>query len=189
MRNRTTEPTVLNGDGIIHWFDDFGPEPTNHYRFLSNFYVGKPLELNGLRFRTGEHMFQAFKADDLADFQTVAEAHSPGTAKALGRSIPLRSDWEQVKYDVMAAVLRTKFTLEREEGQLLLLTGDALLVEGTWWGDQVWGTALDREGYPGRNWLGTLLMARRAELRAERMFGRTHDTLRHNVAFIGDWLD
>jgi predicted NAD-dependent protein-ADP-ribosyltransferase YbiA (DUF1768 family) len=61
-------------------------------------------------------------------------------------------------------VLARKFHPAREEAQMLLDTGDAQLVEGTYWHDQVWG--VDITTGIGRNWLGTLLMARRAELRA-----------------------
>lgn len=171
MINEQTAPVVLNDHTRILWFDDFN-EPgheTNGHRFLSNFYVGEPIALAGDYFATGEHAFQAAKAKTPKVFGMVRDADSPGHAKALGRSVPLRDDWELVKYDVMAAVVRAKFTPRREEGKLLLETGDRLLVEGTYWGDTVWGTNLNqwrRVLPPGRNWLGTLLMARRAELRA-----------------------
>lgn len=176
---------ALNRDpkNVIAWFDDFNDEndKVNRFRFLSNFYVGAPIIIDGLEFQTGEHAFQAYKAQNYTDFEIVGTATSPGAAKALGRRIPLREDWEAVKYDVMALVVRSKFTLDREEGDLLLNTGDALLVEGTYWGDQVWGVALQRDSGQsprnpalmshGRNWLGTLLMARRAELRAMEQVG------------------
>lgn len=155
---------------VIHWFDDFGgPNP---HGFLSNFFVGEPIQIYGNEFQTGEHLFQAMKADDASNFRTVMRAKDPHEAKRYGRTIRLREDWEQIKYDVMAFVLRRKFTMERAEGQMLLDTGDSLLIEGTYWGDDVWGVCLTRKDppwltAPGRNWLGTLLMARRAELRSE----------------------
>lgn len=159
-----------NDDTRILWFDDFDDVPTNRYRFLSNFYVGEPIALAGDYFATGEHAFAAAKARTRKAYEMVRDAAGPGEAKSLGRRIPLREDWELVKYDVMAAVIRAKFTPRREEGRLLLETGDRLLIEGTYWGDTVWGTELGarwRRALPyGRNWLGTLLMARRAELRA-----------------------
>lgn len=161
----------LNTEHRILWFDDFDDDPTNDYRFLSNFYVGEPIWVAGTEFETGEHMFQAMKARTRKAFEMVRTADGPGHAKALGRSIPLRDDWEAVKYDVMAAVLRSKFAPDRSEADLLLATGDRLLVEGTYWRDRVWGIDLgkyearhDPTAY-GRNWLGTLLMAVRAELR------------------------
>lgn len=177
-------------DELILWFDEFDGSGANSYRFLSNFFVGEPLIIDGWTFATGEHAFQAAKAKNLKTFEMVRTADGPGHAKALGRGIPLRDDWEAVKYDVMAAVIRSKFTLERQEGLDLYDTGEALLVEGTYWGDTVWGVDLHSptsEELPtrhGRNWLGTLLMARRAELRAEQLFGMPVRTASSNTAFF-----
>jgi hypothetical protein len=183
-----------NPDELILWFDDFGAEPTNSYRFLSNFYVGEPILIRGARFQTGEHAFQAAKARTLKAHDMVRTADDPGHAKSLGRSIPLREDWEAVKYDVMAIVLRAKFAPDRSEADLLLSTGDALLVEGTYWGDQVWGVDLkpyearrDPTAF-GRNWLGTLLMARRAELRYEVRTGQRVHTHGPNLTFAWPFL-
>jgi ribA/ribD-fused uncharacterized protein len=183
----------MGDPAVISYFDDF--EGPNEYRFLSNFYVGAPLVYRSFSFASGEHMFQAFKASSLADLEMINAASTPGEAKANGRHyLRLRPDWERIKFDVMRLVLRTKFQRGREEAALLLATGDALLVEGTMWGDHVWGVDLKRgraavedswkrsgvreepkewepgEGWEhsdGRNWLGTLLMARRAEVLAE----------------------
>lgn len=194
----------LNVPGRVMWFDDFngdrGDGPTNDYRFLSNFYVGEPLVMpDGEEFPTGEHAYQAYKAAHREAFLAIQGAAdrygdpSPGRAKQMGNVCTLRPDWEVVKLDVMAAVVRCKFTAEREEGRLLLATADALLVEGTYWGDRVWGVDLktwfDREPpiveAPGRNWLGTMLMARRAELFALEVYGWEHRTEDDNAAFFG----
>lgn len=181
----------MGDPAVISWFDDF--EGDNEWRFLSNFYVGAPLAYRSRFYLSGEHMFQAFKARNVADHDMINKAASPGEAKANGRHyLHLRMDWERVKFDVMRVVLRTKFQQGREEAGLLLATGDALLIEGTMWDDRVWGVNLKEgrkklqarlesrnapvhefepgEGWqdaPGRNWLGVLLMARRAELLAE----------------------
>ena len=152
---------------VIDWFDYFfgEDEPANEYRYLSNFYRGDPIHALGREWMDGEHLFAALKATTHEDFLKVANAKTPSETKALGRTITLREDWAEVRLDVMRWVLSLKFTLDRPEGRALLETGDAMLIEGTWWNDTVWG--LDRETGMGRNWLGTLLMARRAELRAE----------------------
>lgn len=187
-------------DGMIGYFDDFSDNPTYEYRFLSNFYVGEPLVIVAdsqtregwipFEFQTGEHLFAALKAERWEDFEAIRTAEDPGKAKMLGRKVKLRADWEQNKYDAMALTLRTKFTMDRAEGQMLLDTGDNFLVEGTWWRDSVWGVALDSKEdvadplrSPGRNWLGTLLMARRAELRAEKFYGIKHPTGYFNQLF------
>lgn len=182
------DPTVLNSEHQVLWFDDLGTGNENH-RFLSNFYRGEDFTIPGIdwpdtddfgpyrgqsvSFPTGEHAFAAMKfwGTDWQHFANIvnSDPDNPNVCKSLGRSHahPLRPDWEVVKLDVMAAVVRSKFTLDREEGPLLLGTGGALLTEGTFWQDSVWGVDLTDPLLPGRNWLGTLLMARRAELRAQ----------------------
>jgi ribA/ribD-fused uncharacterized protein len=176
---------------VISWFDTF--EGPNEYAYLSNFYVGAPLHFGPYTYLTGEHMFQAFKATNKRDHMRIVVCATPAEAKATGkRVLRLRPDWERVKFDVMRLVLATKFRMDRAEGALLVATGDALLVEGTMWGDQVWGVDLkagraraaaeNRDGEPwepgegwahspGRNWLGVLLMARRCELVAQSVLG------------------
>ena len=86
-------------------------------------------------------------------------------AKRLGRRVRLRSDWEQVKYDVMLDVVRAKFNQHPDLAQKLLATGDEELVEGNDWGDTYWGVCNGR----GKNMLGKILMRVRAELRGENI--------------------
>lgn len=184
--------TNTNNDALVINFDDF--DGHHQWEFLSNFYHGEPIPLWGRDWQTGEHAFQAMKSLDDAVRDHIWRAGTPGIAKMRGRKCVLRNDWEAVKYDVMAAVLRAKFTLDRDEGRWLVQrTRDALLVEGTTWNDAVWGvagrstTANGKGGVEvtsvGRNWLGTLLMARRAELLAEAKFRVVHDTLSANASF------
>lgn len=215
-----------NTEQLIDNFDDFSDDPTNAYRFLSNFYEGQPIILPGVTwadvwnsglweehpgvealyewfdweaiegypapeghvyFATGEHAFAAMKAwgVNAVQFIEIVIASGPGPAKSLGRSCDLRDDWEVVKLDVMMAVIRQKFTLDRSEGRRLMSTGDALLIEGTWWRDDVWGVHLTKSNTSqtarGANWLGTLLMARRAELIAEEHYNVTSRALESNA--------
>lgn len=169
-------------NGRVQQYHEYGAGFREGWAYPHN--VGDPVE-----FMTGEHAFQAMKCNHIGggtDFSAITHAHDPSTAKALGRSCDLRPDWEQVKYDVMCAVVRSKFTLQREEGVRLLETGDKLLVEGTWWKDTVWGVDLkDRSRYQGRNWLGTILMARRAELRAMQTFDSAN--VKHFVENTATW--
>jgi ribA/ribD-fused uncharacterized protein len=186
----TMEPTPEPTPELIAWFDDFND--IHEFVALSNFYEGEPLfvPIVGFTVPTGEHAFaamKAFKNGVDGQLERIVNAASPGEAKALGQTCKLRPDWEAVKYDVMMAVLRAKFTLDRVEGEVLLSTGNALLIEGTYWDDRVWGVSLfsDRSPLtaPGRNWLGTLLMARRAELKAEQLFDIAHNTGAYNGIF------
>lgn len=164
----------------IEYFDNFqGPNP---YDFLSNFYPS-PILLMGRRYATGEHAFAAFKAATSAGHDRIRRAVGPQEAKTLGRTIHLRHDWEAVKYDVMRQVLRVKFAHGSELAERLLATGNALLVEGTQWHDKVWGVEADTK--VGRNWLGHLLMARRAELAS----GEPDISSSEAFRFIAIWED
>lgn len=158
----------------IEYFDSF--EGPNQFAFLSNFYESR-FSLLGHVFKTGEHAFQAYKAKSIVEFNRVKRMPTPGEAKGYGRRMPLRSDWEIVKYDVMRVVLWAKFQRETEMAWDLMATGQALLVEGNTWNDQVWGVRKDTG--QGRNWLGTLLMVRRAEL----VSGEEPDML-HTLRYI-----
>lgn len=219
---RTTPPNheTLNSDAaaVIGWFDNFDGD--QEHDFLSNFFMGAMIVLPMtwghlwgpavciaadvdpdvfIEAPTGEHAFAAFKSRTIEGFiEILHAAHkdgqpSPGLCKGIGRKVKLRSDWEEIKYDVMAMVLRSKFTLERDEGHMLLNTGDALLIEGTEWNDRVWGVALPydgtyskytAQGSPGRNWLGSMLMMVRAELMAEKLFGATSRAVYGNAVFV-----
>lgn len=98
-------------------------------------------------------------------WETVLTKLNPSEAKRLGRRVRLRSDWEQVKYDVMLDVVRAKFNQHPDLAQKLLATGDEELVEGNDWGDTYWGVCNGR----GKNMLGKILMRVRAELRGENI--------------------
>lgn len=129
------------------------------YFFLSNFYVA-PVVYQGIRFENNEAAFQAAKCPErMRDFCGL----NPQRAKRLGRHVELRPDWETVKYDVMYQVCKAKFTQNPDLLNKLLATGDAELVEGNTWGDQVWGVC---KGV-GENHLGKTLMRVRSELRAK----------------------
>lgn len=129
--------------------------------FLSNF-APSPVALDGDRLApTVEHGFQAAKAVHWSDYDRILRADTPSAAKRLGRSIALRADWDAVKLGVMRHLLVRKFDVGTPLAAQLLATGDALLIESNTWGDTYWGMV----GGTGDNWLGHLLMARRAELR------------------------
>lgn len=125
--------------------------------FLSNFFVA-PVVYQGIRFENNEAAYQAAKCPErMRDFCGL----SPQAAKRLGRRVELRPDWETVKYDVMYQVCKAKFTQNSDLLDKLLATGDAELVEGNTWGDQVWGIC----NGVGENHLGKTLMRIRSELR------------------------
>lgn len=142
-----------------------------YWRPLSNFY---PVDLwvNGVLYPTVEHAFQAAKLDPCNSQRSALIAQivkaPPGTAKAWGRRVPLRPDWEEVKLDTMLSLLKQKFSTEHPELRTRLLeTGQAQLFEGNTWGDDFWGVVMGPEGWRGENHLGRLLMQVREEIHLE----------------------
>ena len=102
------------------------------YSFLSNFYPA-PVDYQGYHFENSEAAYQASKCPDrMLDFCGLP----PNRAKRLGRKVPMRPDWELVKYDVMYEVCMAKFTQNPDLLSKLLATGDAELIEGNTWGDR-----------------------------------------------------
>lgn len=133
------------------------------YRFLSNFYPA-PLVFNGVAYPSSEHAYMAQKTLDEGLRMAISEAATPGEAKRLGRSIPLRPDWEAIKKQVMLDVVTAKFTQNQDLLVKLLQTGDQELVEGNNWGDRFWGVCPVGSDN-GENWLGKTLMQVRASYR------------------------
>lgn len=129
---------------------------------LSNF-APYPIVLDGQRWPTSEHYFQAQKFVDRATQEEIRKVSAPGLAAEMGRDRrrKLRRDWERVKRDVMRRAVEAKFRQHPELRELLLATGDAVLVEHTD-RDAYWGDGGDGSG---ENHLGRILMAVRDALR------------------------
>ncbi len=135
------------------------------YGELSNF-APYPITLRGKTWPTTEHFFQAQKFEGERDREEIRRAGTPMIAARLGRDRKrkLRRDWESVKIAVMREALDAKFRQHGDLAELLLSTGDAVLVEHTE-NDDYWGDGGDGSG---RNELGRLLMKVREALRSER---------------------
>lgn len=129
------------------------------YRFLSNFWLAFVV-LDGIEYRSVEHAYQAAKTLDPTWRSSIRGCPTPGDAKRMGRRVPMRKDWDDVKVDVMLDLLRQKFQHESLRW-LLLDTGNEELVEGNDWGDKFWGRCRGE----GLNLLGELLMQVRSEIR------------------------
>ncbi len=131
--------------------------------FLSNF-SKSPIEYEGEVYPTLEHAFQAAKTRDPEERARIRKTANPVVAKRIGRKVSLRGDWEEVKGEVMFALLRQKFGIPalREK---LLATGEEELVEGNRWHDKYWGRcSCEKCGGAGQNELGKALMLVRKEL-------------------------
>lgn len=123
----------------------------------------------GKNFHSTEAAFQAAKSDN-KDVRFEFMKMSPASAKKAGRTVALRSDWEDVKDEVMYDVCMSKFR-DNDELHLtekLLATGDAELVEVNTWHDNYWGDCSCEKckDIKGRNQLGKTLMRIRDELKS-----------------------
>ena len=138
------------------------------WAFLSNFYWNE-IEFEGITYPTNEHFFQAMKTLDINERQKIANCLTPGQAKRMGRQVALRSDWEEVKEDVMFLGLCLKFA-DEQLADWLVETGDEPLEEGTTWHDNEWGNCSCPKcrNIEGKNKLGKLLMKVRGMIREER---------------------
>lgn len=128
------------------------------YFFLSNFYIA-PVTYADITYTSNEAAFQAQK---LADPERRIEfgGLNPSEAKKLGRHVPLRPDWEEVKIGIMYQIVTAKFMQNPALRLRLQATGSAQLEEGNTWGDTFWG----RVNGIGQNHLGKILMQVRSEL-------------------------
>ncbi len=129
------------------------------YEFLSNFYKSLII-YKGRKYQTAEHLLQSFKTKGLREKAKIRRAVGPSEAKALGRAVLLRSDWEKVKDRLMAKVVKLKF--EQNRGILFELfdTAPQELVEGNYWHDNYWGNCLCNRcsKIQGYNALGKILV-------------------------------
>ena len=132
------------------------------YGCFSNF-SPHGFELDGVWWATSEHYFQAQKFATTPHVEVIRLAPTPADAAKMGRSRdrPLRPDWEEIKEEVMQQGVLCKFQTHRDIRQVLLSTGDELIVENAAQ-DYYWGCGKDGSG---KNRLGEILMAVRTRLR------------------------
>jgi len=134
------------------------------YRWLSNFWTAA-FTYEGVQYSSVEHAYQAYKTSDTVQRMWVASSATAAIAKKRGNAVPLRSDWEQVKDDVMLALVRAKFTQNEALATKLVGTNGEELIEGNYWHDIYWGKCTcTRHRGQGKNKLGLILMQVRDEL-------------------------
>lgn len=136
--------------------------------FMSNFYLPKNgVSIWGKTFRCSEGAFQAAKFlpfDELVDqFCNLNGQESVKLKFEMEEKGLRRPDWFDVNEEMMYQALFAKFTQNENLKSLLLATGDAYLVEHSPH-DGFWGDRLDKDGNPGKNRLGALLMTLRSQL-------------------------
>lgn len=160
------------------------------YGELSNFYkLNIPISFNGKTFITSEHLYQCMKYmyqgappdnDEYVDI--ICKCETPYQAKILANKsisyqyewriklnniinkykdrVKIRSDWDQIKKDVMYEVLKMKFKSDFHCYQVLVGTSPCQLIESSPY-DSYWGIGNDNKG---KNILGELLTKLRDEI-------------------------
>lgn len=150
--------------------------------FLSNFYRCT-VPYNGIEYKSSEAAFQAQKTlDDQERLKFVNV--TPSESKHLGRSVKLRSDWEEVKDNIMFDIVKSKFDNNSDLKIELLETGDRDLFEGNTWNDKYWGVVHTENELIGKNNLGKILMKLREEYQntGSVIIGKCRDEELHEEA-------
>lgn len=129
--------------------------------FLSNFY-STLIVLKDRKWGTSEHYYQAMKFKEYDLQEEIRNLRTPKQAANMGRrkDLPLRSDWEEVKEDIMREVVWEKFNQNHILKKCLIDTGNAVLIEDSPY-DYYWGCGKDNSG---KNRLGIILMEIRDKL-------------------------
>lgn len=135
------------------------------YDFLSNFYNCRII-YKGITYWNAEAAYQAQKCPKRAEeFCNLLGSE----AKKLGRLVEIRSDWEDIKLDIMEEVVTEKFCQNSDLMEKLLATDELYIEEGNWWGDTFWGVCTNKKmDHVGKNHLGKILM----EVRTKERFIR-----------------
>ena len=126
------------------------------YHFLSNMFPCK-IVYKGMQFKCSESIYQGIKTDRLEEFKDL-DGYS---AKQKAKTFTERSDWRDIKINVMKLVLQLKFTQNPLLKKWLLATGDEYIEETNHWKDTYWGVC----NGVGENNLGILLMKLRDHFR------------------------
>ncbi len=167
----------------------FFHKKTDEHWILSNM-ASCPLEIDGIQFKSSEHLFQTLKFATPESITAVYQSNSPKmTAKhyqKLGGH--RREDWEQILVDVMKFCLQQKYEqcsefrkeLERTKGFHIVELQDAKNdKEST--SANGWGVKTKGENYVGANLMGRLLM----ELRDGKMEYKLPDDWDKALVTIG----
>jgi N-glycosidase YbiA len=132
------------------------------YGLFSNF-APYPVWLDGKRWPTSEHYFQARKFSGAEQKEAIRLTRSALVAARMGRDrkwTPL-PDWDEVRDHVMREAVWVKFIQHSKLRDVLLDTGDARIVEHTT-NDSYWADGGDGSG---KNMLGLILMEVRERIR------------------------
>jgi len=133
------------------------------YSVFSTHQAGYPISMQSKQWPTVQHYFQAQKfPNDSVLTEELRKCETPLAALKMGTetSVPIRPDWNEVRYTIHKEANFAKFIQHADAGAILLETGDRPLIYNA--KDPFWGNG---DGGTGENFLGKLLMEIREELR------------------------
>jgi ribA/ribD-fused uncharacterized protein len=139
--------------------------PRNAWGEFSNFSehtvrVLNPWTGEPYTYLTGEHRYQAMKADNEADHDYVCEVDNPGAAKMRGRQVSLRKGWgndvDDLCYYVMLETVAHKLRQHTAVQERLYETYARHIYEDSPV-DDIWGWRYE-QSYTGKNLLGRAWM-------------------------------
>lgn len=131
------------------------------FRWLSNFWPAKIVDVFDIEYGSVENAYQASKFSNIIIREEMAHI-TPGAAKRLSRKLEseIQTDFHDNKIAIMRNFSWQKYK-NPELRQLLLDTDDRPLIEGNTWNDTFWGVC----NGVGKNNLGKILMTIRSELK------------------------
>jgi hypothetical protein len=114
------------------------------------------VEIDGRMWKTTEHYYHAQRFAGTEYEEVIRQIKTPFQAKEVAKSgiYPRRSDWFDVKFDIMTKAVKAKFEQHNDLRDILVSTGNAILKEHTEL-DHYWGDGGDGSG---RSRLGEILM-------------------------------
>ena len=144
----------------IRFYKEFG-----EYGYLAT-YSNHGFFKDGIYWKTSEHYYQAQKFVEPEVKLKIANAKTPKIASTIGRdrNLNLRSDWEEIKQNILYDAVYFKFKQNKDILRKLLDTGNAELVEATV-KENYWGCGPNNDG---QNNYGKILVRVRKQLRTEQ---------------------
>ena len=143
--------------------------------FLGNWYKS-PMIYDGKKFFSSEQLFMYLKALFFNDYEIaekILHCKSSFEAKELGRNVSnfKEEEWEIYREEAMFIACKNKFQQNIDLKEMLLITGNKILVEGNSH-DYIWAVGLDfndrlienENNWKGLNLLGKCLMKVRSEI-------------------------
>lgn len=171
LKKKNTNWELETEHGIYFWggvFSNWAKAP-----FRAAVYPGEEVEW----FNCAEQYMMRIKAELFKDAEAatmIMRTPSPKEQKRLGRAVKGYADeaWDPVARDFSYIGIYHKFAQNKVLRELLLSTGNKILVEASPV-DKKWGVGLehldlrilDKSKWPGKNWLGQILMKVRDDLR------------------------